>query len=86
MACFFLVIITLFSASILAIIVLQNRNAWDALFLNSTIALVILFMIGLLVNDKEVWLRVIGFIGVVATGSAIASVFIKNNQSKNKKP
>lgn len=58
--------------------VLKNeRNAWDALFLNSTIAIIALFMIGLVSNTEEIWLRIVSFIGIMATGSAIMSAFTK---------
>lgn len=73
----FLAILVLLSFYILWLIKWQRRNAWDVLFFNSTLGLITLFIIGVLMNDKEIWLRVISFIGIVATGSAIASVFIK---------
>ena len=73
----FLIVLIGFAGYILYLIKSQNRNAWDALFLNSTIGILTLFMIGVLVNDKEVWLRIVSFIGVVATGSALASSFLK---------
>jgi len=75
----FLGVLVILSGYVLWLIKQQERNAWDVLFLNSTLGIIALFMTGILMNDKEIWLRVISFIGVVATGSAIAAVFIKTN-------
>lgn len=55
----------------------KSRNAWDILFFNSTVGILILFMIGLLLDDKDAWLRIISFIGTVATGSAVVSAWLK---------
>jgi len=61
MADIFLITIIIFSGIILLIV--RKKNAWDALFLNSTVGIIALMAIGLFVNDKEVWLRVVSEIG-----------------------
>lgn len=53
----FLAILVLLSFYILWLIKWQRRNAWDVFF-NSTLGLITLFIIGVLMNDKEIWLRV----------------------------
>lgn len=85
MAYIFLAIIVIFSGYVLWIC--RKKNAWDILFYNSMIGILVLLTIGLLVNDKDVWLKIISFIGVVATGSAITSSFLKipqKNETENK--
>ncbi len=77
----FLGILVVLSGYILWLIKWRRRNAWDVLFLNSTLGIIALFMIGILMNNQEVWLRVISFIGVVATGSAVAATFIRIGDS-----
>lgn len=60
----------------------RKRNAWDLLFFNTTLGILALFLIGILLNDKEIWLRVISFLGIVATGSAFASAFFRSKKDK----
>lgn len=51
----------------------KKRNAWDVMFFNSTLAIVALFMIGIL--NSESWEHIVYSLGVVATGTGIAAVF-----------
>lgn len=74
----FLVIIVIFSAVIFWIN--KSRNAWDVLFFNSTLAIVTLFMAGILANNVDVWKIVVGALGVVATGEKIVAFFVKDKK------
>ena len=57
----------------------RKRNAWDVMFFNTTFAIVVLFMIGLLKSD--VWDKVVYTLGLVAIGSGIAGIFkVRNNK------
>jgi hypothetical protein len=58
----------------------KNRNAWDVLFFNSTLAIVTLFMVGILANNIDVWKIVAGALGFVATGEKIVAFFIKDKK------
>ena len=71
-------IATMISIFVLVAITKLKREATDAFFLNSITALLLLFAVGVIEDDKEVWLRVVSFIGLVATGSTIVSPFLKN--------
>lgn len=51
----------------------KRRNAWDVMFYNTTLAVVVLFMIGLLA--KDVWKEVVYSLSLVAVGSGIAGIF-----------
>jgi len=72
----FITIIVIFSAVIFWIN--KKRNAWDVLFFNSTLAIVSLFMVGILADDANVWKIVVAVLGIVATGEKIVAIFIKN--------
>lgn len=74
----FLIIIVIFSGVIFWIN--KNRNAWDVLFFNSTLAIVALFMIGILASDAGVWKIVAGALGIVATGEKIVALFVKDKK------
>jgi len=50
----------------------RKRNAWDVMFFNTTLAIVVLFMVGLLENS--VWDKVVYALGAVAVGSGIAAI------------
>ena len=58
----------------------KNRNAWDILFLNSTMAIVALFMIGTLANNVSVWNVVAASLAIVATGEKIMAIFVKDKK------
>lgn len=77
METFFLVLLLLLGAAILYIC--RDKNAWDVLAFNSVLGIVALFMIGILAGNAEVWLRIVSFLGVVATGSAFAAVLSKKS-------
>ncbi len=51
----------------------RKRNAWDVMFFNTILAIVALFMIGIL--DSEYWKDVVYALTLVATGTGIAAVF-----------
>lgn len=74
----FLAIIVIFSAAIFWIN--KSRNAWDVLFFNSTLAIVVLFMVGILANDSGVWKIIAGTLGIVATGEKIVALFLKDKK------
>ena len=74
----FLTIIVIFSIVIFWIN--KKRNAWDVLFFNSTLAIVTLFMAGILANDVNVWKIVVGALGIVATGEKIVAFFVKDKK------
>lgn len=74
----FLIIILVFSFSVLFIC--YKRNAWDIFAFNSILGIISLFMIGILSNSLEIWEKIINFLGLVATGSAIAFIFIEKNK------
>jgi len=59
----------------------RKRNAWDVLAFNTILGIISLFIIGLIMNDKEIWLRVISYLGIVATGSAFASAFFRHKNN-----
>jgi len=50
-----------------------NRNAVDVMFFNTTLAIVILFMIGILNPDH--WKEIVYALSAVAIGTGIAGVF-----------
>lgn len=74
----FLTIIVIFSIAIFWIN--KSRNAWDVLFFNSTLAIITLFMIGILAKNVDVWKIVAGALGFVATGEKIVAFFIKDKK------
>ena len=51
----------------------KGRNAWDIMFFNTTLAMVMLFMIGLL--NSNFWREIVYTLGAVAVGSGIAGIF-----------
>lgn len=53
----------------------RSRNAWDVMFFNTTLAIVVLFMIGIL--NPEHWKEIVYALSVVAIGTGIAGVFKK---------
>lgn len=69
--------VIIFSAVILYVcreILLDNkRNAWDVLYLNSVLAVLTLFFIGLIADDSGVWKFVIGALSVVAAGEKLST-------------
>ena len=67
----FLSIVLVMAGAIL--FVCRNKNAWDVMFFNTTLAIVALFMIGLL--DSSVWGTVVWALGLVATGTGVAGIF-----------
>ncbi len=50
----------------------RNKNAWDVMLFNTTLAVVILFMIGLMENS--LWDEIVYVLGAIATGTAIAGI------------
>ena len=56
----------------------RKRNAWDVMFFNTTLAIIVLFMIGLL--EDSVWDEVVYVLGAVAVGSGIAAIFKARGQ------
>lgn len=80
MEIFFLIIILIVAGAILFLC--KKRNAQDILAFNTLLGIVSLFIIGLISNDKEVWLKIVSFLGVVATGSAFASTFFRGRNER----
>ena len=77
------VFLTIVTASVAAIFyIVRSKNSWDALFLNSTLAILALCFIGVLADENELWFRIVGFIGLVAIGSGAASVFFRHPENK----
>lgn len=76
----FLIIFVLF-CSLVTFYLCKNRNAWDILFFNTTLATTTLFIIGIIAQNEKVWLSIVTVLGVVATGDKIVSFFLKG---KNK--
>ncbi len=75
-------IISIASITVLLIIILiinKKRNAWDIMFYNTTLAIYVLFMIGLI--DGNSWPTIIYSLGIVAVGTGIAAV-MKNLKNK----
>ena len=75
---YFLLILFALSMTILGLS--KNRNAWDILFLNSTLAIVALFMVGMLANNVSVWFVVAASLAIVATGEKIMAIFLKDKK------
>jgi hypothetical protein len=75
---FFLAIIVILSLIIFWIN--RTRNAWDVMYFNATLAIIALFMIGLLENS--VWDDVVYVLGGVALGSGAIAAFLKNVHKK----
>ena len=63
----------------------RKRNAWDVMFFNTTLAILVLFMIGILEND--VWGQVAYALGGVAIGQGLAGigVFCKSKEEIKKR-
>lgn len=61
------------SAGVGIVYLCRNKNAWDIAFFNLTYALLMLFIIGTVVNDKGIWQIIIHYVGTVAVGSGIIS-------------
>lgn len=72
----FLAVLVFFTLGVLW--VTKNRNAWDILFFNSTLATLALFMVGILANDLSIWKVVAIALGVIATGEKIVGFFVRN--------
>lgn len=81
-----LIIISIFSAFILykSSDILKNteRNAWDILYLNSVLAILTLFFIGLIANNFDVWKFVVGALSIVAAGERLSSALQSKKVSK----
>lgn len=76
----------IFLSSVIIIIFNRKRNAWDVLFFNSPIAIVTLFMIGILANNFEVWQAIVWSTAIIATGGSFAWSLInkpKQNTDQN---
>lgn len=71
----FLVVLIAFSTAIFYIN--RKRNAWDVLFFNSTLAILMLFIIGLLVNNISVWKYIVVGLMVIATSEKITGFFVE---------
>jgi len=50
----------------------KGRNAWDVMMFNSTLAIIALFMIGLLENSA--WDEIVWVLGAVAIGSGVSAI------------
>jgi hypothetical protein len=55
----------------------KKRNAWDIMFFNTTLAILTLFIIGLLTDSA--WKEIVYTLGLVAIGSGIAGIFKQKN-------
>lgn len=64
----------------------RKRNAWDILIVNSTLAIVAMFMVGILAGDAGVWKIVAGALGVVASGEKLLAYFFKDEIRKSLNP
>ena len=76
----FVTILILFSLYIMWIN--KGRNAWDILFFNSTLAIISLFMVGILAKNLDVWKIVAIALGVIATGEKIVGFFISGDKER----
>jgi hypothetical protein len=61
----------------------SDRNGWDILFLNSALSIIVLFSIGLIVNELEVWKLIIGLLGAVAIGERLISALGQKESLKD---
>ena len=68
---FFFIIILIMAGFIL--LINRKRNAWDIMFFNTTLAIVVLFVIGIL--SPEHWKEIVYALGAVGTGTGIAGIF-----------
>jgi len=73
----FLLIIIIFVCWILNIS--RARNSWDVLACNTTLGVISLFMIGIIVDSIDAWLRIISFLGVIVIGIVFASISTKKS-------
>jgi len=69
----FLIVVIIFGSIILWLA--RERNGVDVMFFNTTLAIIILFMVGLLGNDY--WKEIVYGLSAVAIGTGIAGVFKK---------
>lgn len=70
--------------SLVVLYICRDKNAWDILFFNTTLATITLFAIGLIAQSEKVWLAIVGVIGIVATGEKITSILTtKKGNSKH---
>ncbi|MBU4511701.1 hypothetical protein KKD19_00445 [Patescibacteria group bacterium] len=74
----FLGILIAFSVAIFKIN--NTRNAWDVLFFNSTLAILALFMIGVLANDTNVWKYIVIGLIIIATGEKVTGFFVEKEK------
>lgn len=69
------IVVTLFAIAIFyvssKILLNEKRNGWDVLFLNSTFAILILFFIGLIAQNIDVWKSIIIVLTIVAVGEKL---------------
>ena len=79
-----LVIIFLYSGVITYLCsIYKDRNAWDVLFFNSTLAIFVLALFFFYSPDDRILKSTIAIsLGVVATAEKIAGVYIKKSNNK----
>ena len=55
----------------------EKRNAQDILFYNSTLAILSIFMVGIIASDPVVWRYIVISLAVVATGEKIVGFLLE---------
>ncbi|HPL95825.1 MAG TPA: hypothetical protein PLF15_03580 [bacterium] len=73
----YLIVVLVFAGVI--IYLNKKRNAWDIMFFNTTFAIVVLFIIGILTDNH--WKEIVYTLGLVAVGSGIAGIFSARKQN-----
>jgi hypothetical protein len=79
----FLIIIIALVFYVLLLIKWRKKTVHDVLLLNSALSIMAMCSIGIALNDKDVWLRTISFIGVIAIVGISVLPFIGNEKNKN---
>jgi len=79
----FLTIIIALAFYLLLLIKWRKKTAHDVLLLNSALSILAMCSIGIVLDDKDIWLRTISFIGVIAIIGIGVLPFVGNEKNKN---
>ena len=74
----FLVLLIIFAGFIMWLN--RKRNAVDVLFFNSTLAILALFMVGIIADDLTTWRYIVVSLALIATGEKIIGFFIQDKK------
>lgn len=72
----------LLALSIVIFYMNRKRNAWDILFFNSTLAILGLFMVGILADNIGVWKYIATGLIIIATGEKIVGLLVKEEKEE----